>query len=171
MLGVLYYILLFCYIVKCNVTFSFICSFKNDLYFLFRTCLCSRIDSNPLSFAWLPLIGMSDYSWDQCLFSALQKMAEFCRNMGSEKTTNFLCQPINLIYNVFNKAIRCKYKCNIEARSSNNCHSGKSVVITYSEGVCVALVIQHLMRMHHIVVCGLLRFTIFSTISQKGTIF
>jgi hypothetical protein len=102
----------------------------------------------------------------------VQCSEKFCRNMGSDKKRRISCITLlDLIYNVFNKAIRCKYKCNTEARSSNNCHGGISIVITYSEGVCVALVIQHLMRMRHIVVCGLLRSTIFSTISQKGTIF
>jgi len=35
------------------------------------------------------------------------------------------------------------YECNIEARSRNRCCSGKTISITYSECVSVALVIQH----------------------------
>jgi hypothetical protein len=46
----------------------------------------------------------------------------------------------------------------------NNCYSGKSMSITYSENVFVALVIQHAMRMHRIVICGLSGSTIFSYI-------
>jgi hypothetical protein len=37
---------------------------------------------------------------------------------------------------------------NIEARSRHPCCSGK--IVTYSENVFVALVIQHAMRMRHI---------------------
>jgi hypothetical protein len=41
-------------------------------------------------------------------------------------------------------------------RSCNHCCSGKSVRITYSEDVSVALVIiQYVTRMCHIVICGL----------------
>jgi len=52
---------------------------------------------------------------------------------------------------------------NIEARPCNHCCSGKVVSITQPECVCVfiALGIQHAMRMHHIVVCGLPRSKIF----------
>ena len=46
----------------------------------------------------------------------------------------------------------------------NNCYTGKSISITYSENVFVALVIQHAMRMHRIVICGLSGSTIFSYI-------
>jgi len=39
--------------------------------------------------------------------------------------------------------------------------TGKAISIAYSECVLVALVIQHAMRMCHIVICGLSRSTIF----------
>jgi hypothetical protein len=37
----------------------------------------------------------------------------------------------------------------------------KAAIVTYSERVSVALVIQHAMRMRHTVICGLSGYTIF----------
>ena len=42
-----------------------------------------------------------------------------------------------------------------EARSCNDCCSGTAVSITYRECVFVALGIQHVMRLRHIIVSGL----------------
>jgi hypothetical protein len=50
---------------------------------------------------------------------------------------------------------------NTEARSCNQCSSEKAIIITYSEGVSVAFVIQHAKRMRHIVICDLSGYTIF----------
>jgi len=44
---------------------------------------------------------------------------------------------------------------NIKARSRNHCYLWKKISITYSEYVSVVLVIQHVMRVPHIVFRGL----------------
>jgi hypothetical protein len=51
---------------------------------------------------------------------------------------------------------------NNEERSYNHCYSEKAGSATYSEGAFVALVIQYVMRMRHIVICVLNGSTIFS---------
>ena len=55
----------------------------------------------------------------------------------------------------------------IEACSCKHCCSAKAISNSYSERVFVALVIQHAMRMRHIVICGLPGSTVlFHIISQ-----
>ena len=56
---------------------------------------------------------------------------------------------------------------NNEARSCNHCRSGKAVSITYSECLFIALAIQHAMRMRHIVICDLPRYTVFLHIHKR----
>jgi len=48
-----------------------------------------------------------------------------------------------------------------QARSCNHCCSGKTISITYSESVFVALGIQRRMHMRHIVIYGLPGSTVF----------
>ena len=51
----------------------------------------------------------------------------------------FINGPINT--SLFHR--KCTYKRQIYARLCNNCYSGRTINITYSECVFVALVIQH----------------------------
>jgi hypothetical protein len=64
---------------------------------------------------------------------------------------------------------QCTYKSNIEARSRNNCCSGKAIRITYCECVSVALVIQHAKRMRCVILSSVacLAVTYFSTLFHK----
>jgi hypothetical protein len=57
---------------------------------------------------------------------------------------------------------------NTEVRSQNRCCSGKTISITYSECLFVALVIQYTKRMHRIIISGLSGCTVFSTLSQSA---
>jgi hypothetical protein len=50
---------------------------------------------------------------------------------------------------------------NIQAQSCNHCCSRKAVSITYSACMFVALGIKPVMRMRHIVICGLCASTFF----------
>ena len=52
------------------------------------------------------------------------------------------------------------------ARLRNHCCSGKTIIITYSEWVSVALGFQHVMSMRHVVICGLPGSTIIITYSE-----
>jgi hypothetical protein len=45
---------------------------------------------------------------------------------------------------------QCTCKPDIQARSLNRCFRGKSINITYSECVFVAIIIHHAMRMHRV---------------------
>ena len=56
---------------------------------------------------------------------------------------------------------RCKYKRNIEARSRYHCCRQIKISITYSEYVCVSLVIQRAMPLRRIVICDLSGSTLF----------
>ena len=62
---------------------------------------------------------------------------------------------------------QCTYNVNIEVRSCNNFCSGNPILVTYSERVSVALVIQHAKRMRRTVTRGRSGCTIFSTLSKK----
>ena len=61
------------------------------------------------------------------------------------------------------------YKCDTEMCTHNHCCCGKAVSIAYFEHVCLALVIQHATRMHHIILSAVacLAAPHFSTLSDK----
>ena len=65
-----------------------------------------------------------------------------------------LCTHWNIyMHTHINRDRQCTYKRNIEARSRNHCYLGKAMNVTYSERVCLALVIQHVDRMRRVFYC------------------
>jgi len=62
------------------------------------------------------------------------------------------------------------YICNIQAHSGNYHYLGKATSVTYSKCVSAALVIQHTIRAHHIVICGLSGSTTFFYIISRHNI-
>jgi len=63
--------------------------------------------------------------------------------------------------------IKRELKQDTEARSCNHSCCRKAMRITYSEGKFVALGIQHVMCMRHIVICGQPSSVFFSPLSHK----
>jgi hypothetical protein len=63
----------------------------------------------------------------------------------------------------------CTYKPNADARSRNHCNRGKVMIITYSECVSVALVIDHAKRIRRIILSSVacLALPYSSTLSHK----
>jgi hypothetical protein len=59
----------------------------------------------------------------------------------------------------------------IEARSGNHCCNGKALSITYSECVFLALGVQHVVHMRHIVMWSARLYDIFSCYPINGMIF
>ena len=62
---------------------------------------------------------------------------------------------------IFKQDRQCMEKRNNEERSCNHCCSGEVITVTHPECVSVSLVMQHLMRMRHTLIRGLVRSEIF----------
>ena len=64
--------------------------------------------------------------------------------------------------------MQCTYKRNTKVRLSNQFCRGRAISVTYCECLCVALVIQHAMRIRHIFISAASRVTpYFPTLSHK----
>ena len=74
------------------------------------------------------------------------------RNLAGQHSNEIISSAVRT--QVLTRQAMCVQR-NSEARSCNHCCSGKSVNITHSECVCIALGIQHAVRTRHIVTCGL----------------
>ena len=79
---------------------------------------------------------------------------------GKVLQKGLVCQYVWPKHVVENKTGNVLWR-NLEARSRNHCCCGKTISITHSECVSVALCIRHAMRMCHIVICGFRDSTIF----------
>ena len=68
---------------------------------------------------------------------------------------------------------RCKYKRSVDARSRNHCCREIEIIITYSECVSVALVIQHAKRMRRILLSSMacLALQYVYTVARKRHVF
>jgi hypothetical protein len=67
-----------------------------------------------------------------------------------EGTLRFVVNTLEKSLNHLDKR-QITYKRNVEARSHNNCRRGRSIRITYSERLCLAVVIQHGKRMSRMI--------------------
>jgi hypothetical protein len=82
--------------------------------------------------------------------------------------THSICQfPLHFPSRASPCAIAFQLDSNTEVRSCNHRCSGQEMSITYPEHLFLALVIQHVMSLRHIVICDLPRSTNFSTLSHK----
>jgi len=80
-------------------------------------------------------------------------------NLHISNTANTELLNIHHSLKSYKQDRRCTYKRYIEARSSNYCCCGKTLRILCSACVSVSLVIQHAIRMRHIIFT-ILRFAI-----------
>ena len=72
-------------------------------------------------------------------------------NLYTSNTANTELLNIQNFLKCYKQDRRCSYKRYIESRSRNYCCCGKALRILRSAHVSVSLVIQHVMRMRHII--------------------
>jgi hypothetical protein len=83
-------------------------------------------------------------------------------------TAKFGLHADNMKFNTQNTLDRqCAHNVTLKARSFKYWCSEKAISITYSVNLFAALGIQHIMRMHHMVICGLLSSIIFFHIISR----
>ena len=92
--------------------------------------------------------------------------ADYTHTVYNRTGEHFVCSNAKYVGHVSH---RKPNKTGTEERPCNHCCSGKSLRITYSECVSVALVIQQAIRMSHVVISGLPgSTTFFQIISQTA---
>jgi len=105
-------------------------------------------------------------NWSSRLFKTCHFFAKL-KGVASEHSS-LDCLLLRLVLcGIYVQDKQCRYKCKIEKRSCKHCCSVKTISITYSEYVFVALHTGHATRMSRIVICGLASSTYFSILSHK----
>jgi hypothetical protein len=108
------------------------------------------------------------HSEGNCIMQCSLSVDGVCNKVSLPEHVFMSHVPFWLCENRIQQGKQCTYKYN-RVRSHNHLWHGKAIIITYSEGMSVALVFQHANCMCHIILSSVacLAVPCFSTLSQK----